>query len=429
MPPVRCTDGRVRAGARSQLNRGSVPASARRAGCGSRHDQVMWASALKAAHAVGVVHRDLKPDNILLGRDGRIAITDFGIALLDDGSATAATGIVGTPAYMSPEQVEAKSLDGRTDLYSLGLVLYEMLTGRRAFHGGSPVALPDRFYTGSANLSLRYRVSSWGAEYRTLQANRLEAMARRGDSDGVALALLGQVAESYYDAVSAAQQVEVLERQLDVSRQLADLTQLRFERGEATALDVLQQRQQEATTRANLPPIRADYRTAVARLEALVGSEPGTGSFSVPQMLPDLPADVTYPSGTPGPVVGLGQAPDRPDLRGADARLEATESQAASARWRFLPTVDFSANVGSQFFRSIDTRSQSNWGAALTVSVPVLDGLDRVGQVREAGASRRATGRTSPMRRGSSRNPSSRPAASTSRSPPRATGRRAKPSN
>ncbi len=104
---------------------------------------VAIASALGAAHAVGVVHRDLKPDNVLLGRDGRVVITDFGIARVEtaDDGATAAGALVGTPAYMSPEQVQALPADARSDLYALGLVLYEMLTGHRAFDGAASIVV------------------------------------------------------------------------------------------------------------------------------------------------------------------------------------------------------------------------------------------------------------------------------------------------
>lgn len=94
---------------------------------------------LEAAHAVGVVHRDLKPENILLGKDGRIAIVDFGIAGGDvaDDSAPRPAHVLGTPMYLSPEQAEGKHTDQRTDLYSLGALLFEMVTGRQPFSGAS----------------------------------------------------------------------------------------------------------------------------------------------------------------------------------------------------------------------------------------------------------------------------------------------------
>ncbi len=97
-----------------------------------------------AAHAVGVVHRDLKPDNVLLESGGRVVITDFGIARADTpGSASrTAGGIVGTPAYMAPEQVGGNlEIDARADIYAFGAMLFEMLTGRRAWPGEAPFAV------------------------------------------------------------------------------------------------------------------------------------------------------------------------------------------------------------------------------------------------------------------------------------------------
>jgi hypothetical protein len=96
---------------------------------------------LAEAHAQGVVHRDLKPENILIGRDGAVKIMDFGIARLMDSRVTATGQVVGTPAYMSPEQAEGKPADVRSDIYSLGLVLYEMFCGRPAFSGETPIAI------------------------------------------------------------------------------------------------------------------------------------------------------------------------------------------------------------------------------------------------------------------------------------------------
>ena len=104
------------------------------------------ASGLAAAHTVGVVHRDLKPDNVLCESTGRVVVTDFGIARLSPDHAVGysgpqTVGIIGTPAYMAPEQVEGQELDGRADIYALGIVLFELLTGKLPFVGETAYVL------------------------------------------------------------------------------------------------------------------------------------------------------------------------------------------------------------------------------------------------------------------------------------------------
>ena len=99
-------------------------------------------SALSYAHANGVIHRDIKPENVQILPDGHVKLTDFGIArLMDEPSITQDGQVFGTPSYMSPEQVAGKDLDARSDVFSLGVVLYEMVTGSKPFAGDSIVTI------------------------------------------------------------------------------------------------------------------------------------------------------------------------------------------------------------------------------------------------------------------------------------------------
>lgn len=98
---------------------------------------LLVAQALDYAHSQGVVHRDIKPANIMLLDDGQVKVTDFGIARVLTATQTSTGIVLGTPSYMSPEQIAGKRVDGRSDLFSLGVVLYEMFSGERPFKGDS----------------------------------------------------------------------------------------------------------------------------------------------------------------------------------------------------------------------------------------------------------------------------------------------------
>lgn len=97
-------------------------------------------NALEYAHFHGMVHRDIKPANLLLRDDGELKLTDFGAALSQNGDVTQLAGLMGSPAYMSPEQIRDEKLTQQSDMFSLGVVLYELLTGQKPFQGDSDYA-------------------------------------------------------------------------------------------------------------------------------------------------------------------------------------------------------------------------------------------------------------------------------------------------
>jgi predicted Ser/Thr protein kinase len=111
------------------------------------------AHTLATAHAHGVVHRDLKPENVMRARSGRLKILDFGLALVDSSTpdqarATMPGTVVGTPAYMAPEQLNGGAIDARTDLFALGVLLYEYATGQHPFAAATPLAMVARVLEG-----------------------------------------------------------------------------------------------------------------------------------------------------------------------------------------------------------------------------------------------------------------------------------------
>src|ERR1700733_6473485 len=103
--------------------------------------------ALGAAHALGIVHRDVKPANILLLPSGQVKVTDFGISRINTSDLTQDGTVIGTPAYMSPEQCRGEDVDARSDLFSAGSVLYELLSGTRAFTGRNSTEVTQRLLT------------------------------------------------------------------------------------------------------------------------------------------------------------------------------------------------------------------------------------------------------------------------------------------
>jgi serine/threonine-protein kinase len=124
------------------------------------HITAQLANALQYCHEHGVVHRDLKPENVLIEHDGTVKLVDFGIALLKGARRLTfrrLTSGFGTPDYMAPEQVQGERGDARTDIYAVGVMLYEMLTGEVPYQGDSPLAVMSQRVTTDAPLLRRKR--------------------------------------------------------------------------------------------------------------------------------------------------------------------------------------------------------------------------------------------------------------------------------
>ena len=151
-------------------------------------------TALAYAHRAGLVHRDIKPGNILLSEDGKVQVTDFGIARAEAGSTMTQTGtILGTAYYLSPEQAQGLQLDGRSDIYSLGVVVYEMLTGRRPFEGDSPVSIAYKHVREMPRPASSHRADV----PPSLEAIVMTAMAKRPEDRYSSAALMRRDLEAF----------------------------------------------------------------------------------------------------------------------------------------------------------------------------------------------------------------------------------------
>ncbi|HRQ36832.1 MAG TPA: protein kinase [Chloroflexota bacterium] len=157
-------------------------------------------SALDRAHEKGIIHRDLKPGNILFDQYGEAYLADFGIVRLTQagGTLTATGGMVGTPAYMSPEQIRGSQLDGRTDIYALGIIVFEMLTGKKPYDADTPAMMLVKQITEPMPRVLEVNPDlPPGCEYVITRATAKEAdgrFAKAGEmADTLASALQGEM--------------------------------------------------------------------------------------------------------------------------------------------------------------------------------------------------------------------------------------------
>jgi serine/threonine protein kinase/tetratricopeptide (TPR) repeat protein len=231
---------------------------------------IQTAAGLSAAHQAGVVHRDLKPSNVMVDVHGRAVITDFGIARMAHEQTLQQTGgLLGTPAYMAPEQVEGRPIDARTDLYALGLILIEMLSGRRPFSGDNPFSL-------------------------AMARLRVDVPDLRG---------MPEIPGILLDTIERAVQRDPDKRYASVAEFAAELARMRQEFGEATA--VWRQVDDEGTADVTHDPNRThtsvDRLSTVASTSAATHTGTGSGTHQGPSTGSRLRAVAILPFRYHGP--------------------------------------------------------------------------------------------------------------------------------
>lgn len=251
---------------------------------------------------------------------------------------------------------------------------------------GSGEEPPAFFVNASATLNARWQLDLWGRTFLTQLAGRYESDAARGDVAAQQNAMALRVTEAYLQVLASRAQLGVLRAQIETNKNLLSVLEARFAGGEATALDVLQQRSQLAASQARLPQTEAIAEAQALVLAALLGQERLADGQVTQTAFPTV-ADVELDVDTA--VAG------RPDVQGAQKRVEAAAARTGAA-WRgFLPTVALNANAGSQAFIMGDNmRDQWTYGAGATLSLPIFQGGRLVGAVQQSQAAEDIARRT-----------------------------------
>ena len=240
------------------------------------------------------------------------------------------------------------------------------------------VELPKTFMSGQANLQASWNVDLFGQNASLVYAADRDAKAALHDVQTQELNVAIQVTEAYWDAVVADRFLALAEDQVKVQEGLLEALTLRYSDSDVGALDVLQQRQQVASVKVQVPQRRIQRRVSKQRLAVLLGLEPDA-AVNVASQLPASPE----PLGSAAFDAALMQ---RPDILAADRRVQSAKSRQWSAWASALPQVGVSAQTGFQFRDMGDLDAQRVWGAGTTLTIPLFSGGRTYGGIRGARA-------------------------------------------
>ncbi len=249
------------------------------------------------------------------------------------------------------------------------------IASRRTHTDGASTTTDDT----SAGLYAAYELDLWGRLRARTRASRASWEASRFDLQTAAMTLSADLSDTYFNWLAQNGILDTYERQLEASRRQLKAMELRYRAGQATALALLQQRQQVAAAEARLPPVRARIRELEHAIAVLIGRPAGSDLGLVPDALPSLPAQPA--TGVPAALLE-----HRPDIRSARWQLESADRDTAAARAARLPTLSLSASATT----SADTIDAlfDDWAANLLANLmaPLLDGGSRTAEVERAAA-------------------------------------------
>lgn len=278
-------------------------------------------------------------------------------------------------AWARLQQAEALSRIARSQLYpDLNLDAGAGVTRREAANDAAPPLVSGTTETYSLGLSSQYEVDLWGRVRASTHATDFDARAGALDLQAAALSLSTRVADTWCHLVAQRAQLALLRGQLEANQKVMELIELRFRNALATALDVYQQRQVVAGTRAAIPPAEANAQVLMNELAVLVGEVPGTHFVVAATNLPALPA-------LPLPGIPADLLANRPDVQAAGWRLQSADWRVSAAKADRLPAIRLSARGA---YESGEWSSVfDNWLLNLTANLagPIFDGGRRRGEV------------------------------------------------
>ncbi len=257
------------------------------------------------------------------------------------------------------------------------------------FGGGAmlPPDAPTLYYIFSSQLVATYEIDLVGKNYVNTRAAKRDAAALKADADRVRNDLVGRVVSSYYDLVAAREQLALAQAQVASNQQRVDLSLARANAGQGSLLDVRQQEQALAASKALVPQAELQAKLAENQLAVLIAQPPGETIASADKLPTLSPTKASVDAET------LKQA--RPDLRAAELRARAAEDRRKFGQRSFVPTLRLTSNGGYQAIDTLAFRDQWYWNAGATLSVPISTGGQTFGQLKQNTASARTARRQS----------------------------------